>query len=184
MSITNCIGERLTIVLGLFLIALAGYCGIKDCGNEDLSIGRLGPALEPLPTTNGQGHSRLLPFTPSLQFGATTPAHSGDRHVLLPATRWQMSTGEAAGYQLVLEDTERTFVVQFERQQIYNPTLIIRKDGALMMYTRFEGRNSIGRWKTCPTTSLYQTQVCPAPDLRMVSFVASCRLQPSTFRCM
>lgn len=166
------------VFLGLVLLTAAGHTW--------LATGTVDQATEP----DTRGVARLQPFPTDEQnrqrtlIRANSPTHRAISSTATASTVVVGAGGNATALELLLSDTRNDFAVRFERQQIYNPTLVMDSaSGSLLMYTRFEGRNSIGRWKFCPTDSLYQTQACPVPDLRMVSFVATCRLNPATFQC-
>ena len=139
-------------------------------------------AAAAVPETNKYGRGGV-----KMQLGLASADRSLHDQQTLPVVA---PPSPPAEFEMLLRDLEHDFAVTFERQQVYNPTLALapantdddkRYDG-LVMYTRFEGRNSVGRWQSCPTDTLYESQACPVPDLRMISFVVTCKLS-AHFSC-
>lgn len=169
-------GDRWLALLGASLLLAAGY-------QLFTSSRRKPTVLDPYATQQPTWiRSSVNPS--ALPSATTTSIQNGYPLPQVGSRRNPDDLVNSTALELVLQETTNDFVIRFERQQIYNPTLLVADDGTLVMYTRFEGRNSIGRWKSCPTTSLYRAQDCPVPDMRMISFLATCRLDPATLQCM
>lgn len=74
-----------------------------------------------------------------------------------------------------LGNTTHAFIAKFTREELYNPTMVML-GSTVWLFVRFEGRNSTGSWAQCPDDSLYSLRPCPVQDMRMISFVAHCKL--------
>lgn len=98
-----------------------------------------------------------------------------DSHVQAALTDVAEAPTLASWNEVRLANTTHAFIAKFTREELYNPTMVML-GSTVWLFVRFEGRNSTGSWAQCPDDSLYSLRPCPVQDMRMISFVAHCKL--------
>jgi hypothetical protein len=132
--------------------------------------------------TAADHHARPAPASSSLSAATRPPApkvRKGelvDSHVQAPLSVVDEAPITYALWNEVrLANTAHAFIAKFTREELYNPTMVML-GSTVWLFVRFEGRNSTGSWVQCPDNSLYSLRPCPVQDMRMISFVAHCKL--------